>query len=146
MNENINQKDIAHDDKWQITMQSQLLARIMVVEQALVNNDKVHDTIIISFGNIDKKIDNIRDQLRESKDLPEVARKVNELEKLVTEVQFNLAESSWIKKIVSGVVGLILLTVMASIITNVVKKDAYPPEITNKLDGIIEKLNNEYKH
>ena len=75
--------------------------------------------------------------------MPEVAKKVTDLETQISSVKLELAESSWIKKIVGGVVGLILVAVVTTAINITLTHNTN----NNKIDVLLEKLSNEYtKH
>ena len=128
-----------------ITLQSQLMARLLVLETQLVNNEKVHDKLIQNVSDIDRKIDDLRYEIQSLRHLPEVSKKVTDLETQISSVKLELAESSWIKKIVSGVVGLILVTVVTTAVN--VTLNYNPNNSNKKIDILLERLNDEYsKH
>lgn len=126
-----------------ITLQSQLMTRLLVLETKLISNEKVYDKLFQNVNDINEKIDNLRYEVQSLRHLPEVAKKVTDLETQISSVKLELAESSWIKKIVGGVVGLILVAVVTTAINITLTHNTN----NNKIDVLLEKLSNEYtKH
>jgi DNA repair exonuclease SbcCD ATPase subunit len=127
-----------------ITLQSQLMTRLLVLETKLISNEKVYDKLFQNVSDINEKKDNLRYEVQSLRHLPEVAKKVTDLETQISSVKLELAESSWIKKIVSGVVGLILVAVITTFVNITLSNNN---NNNNKIDILLEKLNNEYtKH
>jgi hypothetical protein len=119
--------------------QAELLARIIVIEKQLTENEKIQDKVNDQFSHIAKQLDAIKDDIRHQKDIPTIQVKLDNIERDMTDLKINITEMVPIKKMFFGLVGFILLAFFTLIWNSLVLNKP-----TVDMNDITKKIISEY--
>lgn len=143
-------------NKNQNQTQAHILARLMVVEQQLLTNDKIHDKIVTSVDQLNDKITDIKMGMVKNEDISKIVENLSTLNTTVSSVQLELSNMEFVKKLGSHILTAVLTIVVGWVLTSTLNNgnignqtvnsnnQQNSPEIKQKLDDILKKLEYEY--
>lgn len=122
--------------------------RISILESKIQENEKRFDRMDFSLSEIHKKLDQLKDDMRNKKDVAQFDSRVEEIEREVESIKLEFPEIRLVKKLVMGMIAFIL-TAFLGLIWNVVvinpTKTASMVRPQENLNDIANKFVEEYK-
>lgn len=123
-----------------------LWSKILLLESKLIETEKNLNKLDSYLVDMHRKIDKIKDDLREFKNLPDIENRVREVEIEIDSVKLELPEIRLVKKLFLGMVAFLLTAFLGliwnALITNPNKINSVPPD---KLNDITKKFIEEYQ-
>lgn len=122
--------------------------RISILESKIQDNERRFERFDSSILEIHKKLDQLKDDLRNKKDIAQFDLRVEEIEKEVESIKLEFPEIRLVKKLVMGMIAFIL-TAFLGLIWNVVvinpTKNTSMNRPQENLNDIANKFVEEYK-
>ena len=120
--------------------------RISILENKLIENERRFNRMDDSIQDIHKKIDNLKDDMRNKKDTSQFESRVKEIEDDLDSVKLELPEIRLVKKLFLGLVAFVLTAFLGlvwnTLVLNPTKNQSMrPPE---NLNDIAKKFVEEY--
>jgi hypothetical protein len=123
---------VEHD---QTTQQAELLVRILVIERQLLEFEKSRDKILIGQEEYNAKLEAMKDNIRQYKNIPDIVSKIEKMESRLNTIDLEMVSMAPIKKVVSYASMFIIATMLTAfwgVITNNQSKTDYS-EIAKKI-------------
>ena len=119
----------------QTTQQAELLVRILVIERQLLEFEKSRDKILIGQEEYNSKLEVMKDNIRQYKNIPDIVSKIEKIESRLNTIDLEMVSMAPIKKVVSYASMFIVATMLTAfwgVITNNQTKNDYS-EIAKKI-------------
>ena len=119
----------------QTTQQAELLVRILVIERQLLEFEKSRDKILIGQEEYNAKLEAMKDNIRQYKNIPDIVSKIEKMESRLNTIDLEMVSMAPIKKVVSYASMFIIATMLTAfwgVITNNQSKTDYS-EIAKKI-------------
>lgn len=126
-------------------------SKIYVIERELLEKEKSLDRLDDSLLDLNKKIEQLKDDLRNLRVIPDLEERIKYLEEQVDAIRMELPEIRLIKKLFMGLVAFVLTAFLGLIWNTVVLKSSQDvsmklnPTSEEQIGDIAKKVINEYQ-
>jgi len=126
-------------------------SKIFVIERELIEKEKSLDRLDESLLELNRKIEQLKDDLRNLRVIPDLEERIKYLEEQVDAIRMELPEIRLIKKLFMGLVAFVLTAFLGLIWNTVVLKSSQDvsmklnPTSEEQIGDIAKKVINEYQ-
>lgn len=117
-----------------------ILSRLNLIEHQLAEFEKNKSECSVELQNIHSKIDKIKEDIRNHKDIPSILDSISDVEKRIRGVELELPDLRLIKRIFLGFIAIILSAFIGALWNTVIQ----PPK-KDDINDIAKKIIQEYK-
>lgn len=130
--------------------ENDIWVRISILESKIQDSEKRFDRLDNSISDVHKKIDQLKDDLRNKKDVPQIESRVEEIESDIESIKLEFPEIKLMKKMVLGLVGFVLTGFLGllwnAVVINPTKAISMrSPSAQEDLNAIAKKFVEEYR-
>lgn len=126
-------------------------SKLYIIERELLEKEKSLNRLDVSLLDLTKKIEQLKDDLRNLKVIPDLEERIKYLEDQVDSIRMELPEIRLIKKLFLGLVGFVLISFLGLIWNTVVIKSSQESSMKpigsseEQITDITKKIIDEYK-
>ena len=133
-------------EKTKLDQNNDVWLRVSILENKILENERRFDKVDLAIQEIHKKLENLKDEMRNKKDVAQYETRVREIEDDLDSIKLELPEIRLVKKLFLGLVAFVLTAFLGliwnSLVLNPSKNNSMrPPE---NLNDIAKKFVEEY--
>lgn len=119
--------------------QAELIARVIVIEKQITDNEKQRDRLTNQLEELNKKMDDIKEDIRYHRDIPDIKLKLANVEAEMTNIKISVSELAPLKKMANVLISFILLAFIGIVWNTVIVQK--PTDLNDLSKKIIMEYN-----